>query len=197
MERAAVLGDRMLNRFKKALAGDNHVVDMRGRGLMLGIELDSPQPHLVKAALATGLLINVTHERVIRLLPPLILSDETGRRNRRPHRCVDQANRYRVRRDPTLPRRCSTSALRNSRGSSSAAIEHKRMREAGTIYEPLRGPHARDGVRPAVDADARRVRSGHAATRRTRDIPEPRPTPNWGVANRSKTPRAYCPKWST
>ncbi len=76
MERAAVLGDRMLNRFKKALAGDNHVVDVRGKGLMLGIELDSPQPHLVKAALAAGLLINVTHERVIRLLPPLILSDE-------------------------------------------------------------------------------------------------------------------------
>ncbi len=75
MERAAVLGDRMLNRFKKALAGDNHVVDVRGKGLMLGIELDSPQPHLVKTALASGLLINVTHERVIRLLPPLILSD--------------------------------------------------------------------------------------------------------------------------
>ncbi len=76
IERAAVLGDRMLNRFKKALAGDNHVVDVRGKGLMLGIELDSPQPHLVKAALASGLLINVTHERVIRLLPPLILTDE-------------------------------------------------------------------------------------------------------------------------
>jgi acetylornithine aminotransferase len=43
---------------------------------MLGIELDSPQPHLVKAALASGLLLNVTHERVIRLLPPLILTDE-------------------------------------------------------------------------------------------------------------------------
>ena len=55
MERAAELGDRMLNGFKKALAGDNHVVDMRGKGLMLGIELDSPQPHLVKAALAAGL----------------------------------------------------------------------------------------------------------------------------------------------
>ena len=73
MERAAVLGDRMLNRFKKALAGDNYVVDIRGKGLMLGVELDSPQPHLVKATWDKGLLINVTHERVIRLLPPLIL----------------------------------------------------------------------------------------------------------------------------
>ena len=75
IERAAVLGDRMLNRFRKALAGDNHVVDIRGKGLMLGIELDSPQPNLVKAALASGLLINITHDTVVRLLPPLILSD--------------------------------------------------------------------------------------------------------------------------
>jgi acetylornithine aminotransferase len=42
---------------------------------MLGIELDAPQPNLVKAALASGLLINVTHDTVVRLLPPLILTD--------------------------------------------------------------------------------------------------------------------------
>jgi acetylornithine aminotransferase len=76
IERAAELGDRMLNGFKAALAGDNHVVDIRGRGLMLGIELDAPCPNLVKQALAAGLLVNVTHDTVIRLLPPLILSDE-------------------------------------------------------------------------------------------------------------------------
>ncbi|HET6473880.1 MAG TPA: aspartate aminotransferase family protein [Pseudomonadales bacterium] len=76
IDRARVLGDRMLNGFKKALAGDNRVVDIRGKGLMLGIELDAPQPNLVKAALASGLLINVTHERVVRLLPPLILTDD-------------------------------------------------------------------------------------------------------------------------
>jgi acetylornithine aminotransferase len=75
IERAGVLGDRMLNGFRKALAGDNHVVDIRGKGLMIGIELDAPQPNLVKTALASGLLINVTHDTVIRLLPPLILTD--------------------------------------------------------------------------------------------------------------------------
>ena len=75
IERAAILGERMLNGFKEALAGDNHVVDIRGKGLMLGIELDAPQPNLVKAALAAGLLINVTHDTVVRLLPPLILTD--------------------------------------------------------------------------------------------------------------------------
>jgi acetylornithine/N-succinyldiaminopimelate aminotransferase len=76
IERAAELGERMLNGFKTALAGDNHVVDIRGRGLMLAIELDAPCPNLVKQALAAGLLINVTHDTVIRLLPPLILSND-------------------------------------------------------------------------------------------------------------------------
>jgi acetylornithine aminotransferase len=75
IERAAALGERMLDGFRKALAGDNRVVDIRGKGLMLGIELNAPAPNLVKAALATGLLINVTHDSVIRLLPPLILTD--------------------------------------------------------------------------------------------------------------------------
>jgi acetylornithine/N-succinyldiaminopimelate aminotransferase len=75
IERAAELGERMLAGFRTALAGDNQIVEVRGKGLMLGIELDAPAPDLVKRALSAGLLINVTHERVLRLLPPLILSD--------------------------------------------------------------------------------------------------------------------------
>jgi acetylornithine aminotransferase len=75
LARAAALGDRMQARFRAALEGDNRVVDIRGKGLMLGIELATPCGDLVKRALAKGLLINVTHERVIRLLPPLIMSD--------------------------------------------------------------------------------------------------------------------------
>ena len=75
IDRAAQLGDRMLARFRAALEGDNRVVDIRGKGLMLGIELATPCGDLVKRALAKGLLINVTHDRVIRLLPPLIMSD--------------------------------------------------------------------------------------------------------------------------
>ena len=75
IERAAALGERMLAGFRKALAGDNRIVDIRGKGLMLGIELNAPAPNLVKAALADGLLINVTHDTVVRLLPPLILTD--------------------------------------------------------------------------------------------------------------------------
>jgi acetylornithine aminotransferase len=55
----------------KEVAG---VVAIRGQGLMIGIELNKPCGELVKQALAKGLLINVTADSVIRLLPPLILS---------------------------------------------------------------------------------------------------------------------------
>jgi len=49
-------------------------VDIRGQGLIIGIELDRPCGDLVNQALAQGLLINVTAENVIRLLPPLVLT---------------------------------------------------------------------------------------------------------------------------
>jgi acetylornithine aminotransferase len=73
--RAEALGDRMRARFEEALAGDNRVVGVRGLGLMIGIELAEPAPDLVGRALAAGLLLNVTQERVVRLLPPLVISD--------------------------------------------------------------------------------------------------------------------------
>jgi acetylornithine aminotransferase len=73
--RAAVLGERLLSGFRAGLQGVSGVVDIRGRGLMVGIELDRPCGDLVGQALARGVLINVTNDRVIRLLPPLVLQD--------------------------------------------------------------------------------------------------------------------------
>ena len=70
---AAEQGEFLLDAFRAALQGIKGVVAIRGRGLMLGIELDRPCADLVGRALDAGLLINVTAERVIRLLPPLIL----------------------------------------------------------------------------------------------------------------------------
>ena len=70
--RAAVLGEHFLAGFTAALAGLKGVTAIRGRGLMIGIELDRPCAELVGKALEQGLLINVTADRVIRLLPPLI-----------------------------------------------------------------------------------------------------------------------------
>ncbi len=57
-----------------ALQGVAGIKEIRGQGLIIGIELDKPCGDLVKLALAKGLLINVTADSVIRLLPPLILS---------------------------------------------------------------------------------------------------------------------------
>jgi acetylornithine aminotransferase len=73
--RAAELGRRMLRGLMDRLDGTDGVRDIRGKGLMIGIELDRDCPELVRQAMEHGLLINVTAGRVIRLLPPLILSD--------------------------------------------------------------------------------------------------------------------------
>ncbi len=70
---AGIMGARLLDDLQSALSSLPGVVEIRGRGLMIGIELDRPCGELVNAALGEGLLINVTAERVIRLLPPLIL----------------------------------------------------------------------------------------------------------------------------
>jgi acetylornithine aminotransferase len=74
--RSAVLGARLLAALRGRLAGLPGVVEVRGLGMMLGIELERPCGELVNQALEAGLLINVTAERVIRLLPPLILDDD-------------------------------------------------------------------------------------------------------------------------
>lgn len=75
-ERSAQLGERMMTKFKDRIGHLNNVKEIRGKGLMIGIELDSPCADLVAEALEKGILINVTADKVIRLLPPLIISDE-------------------------------------------------------------------------------------------------------------------------
>ena len=74
-ERAAQLGTQMFDSLKTALADQPGVVEIRGCGLMLAIELDRPCSELMQQALDIGLLINVTAGQTVRLLPPLILSD--------------------------------------------------------------------------------------------------------------------------
>ena len=74
--RAAALGEDLMTLFRARLQDVPGVVDVRGKGLMIGIELDRPCTDLVGQALAAGLLINVTADKVVRLLPPLVLEDE-------------------------------------------------------------------------------------------------------------------------
>lgn len=74
--RAAALGAGLLSGLADTLAGTAGVEEIRGQGLLIGIELDRPCGDLVSLALDEGLLMNVTADRVIRLLPPLIITDE-------------------------------------------------------------------------------------------------------------------------
>lgn len=75
-ERAARLGERLLHGLRANLDGVPGVIDIRGLGLMVGIELDGPCDDLVhKALVQERLLISVTRGRTIRLLPPLICSE--------------------------------------------------------------------------------------------------------------------------
>lgn len=68
-------GEAIRSGLRAALADTAGVVDIRGEGLMIGVQLDRPCADLVKQALEAGLLINVTAESVIRLLPALTFTD--------------------------------------------------------------------------------------------------------------------------
>ena len=76
IELARQKGQSIFDGFNKRLQGNKHIVDIRNKGLMIGIELDSPCAELVKSALQQHLLINVTNETTIRLLPPLIIDEQ-------------------------------------------------------------------------------------------------------------------------
>ncbi len=73
-ENAEAMGNYINQLFTDAFKNNKAVVNIRNAGLMIGVELDRPCADLVKMALAEKVLINVTADKVIRLLPPLIIS---------------------------------------------------------------------------------------------------------------------------
>ncbi len=75
-DRARILGSLIAKNLRAKFDGNPHVIEVRNKGLMIGIQLDKPCGRLVGLALEQGLLINVTAETTIRLLPPLIFTDE-------------------------------------------------------------------------------------------------------------------------
>jgi acetylornithine aminotransferase len=79
MEHALRMGEVIQGGLKRELAGVAGVKEIRGVGLMIGIELDRPCAEIVKRALAAGLVTNVTADRVIRLLPPLVIKEEEAK----------------------------------------------------------------------------------------------------------------------
>ena len=75
-KRASALSEKIVSGFKENLKDIDAIIEIRAKGLMIGIQLDRPCAELVKAGLDAGILINVTAGDVVRLLPPLIITDE-------------------------------------------------------------------------------------------------------------------------
>jgi len=75
LQRASELGKQLVDGFSQRLKTCTKVRDIRGMGLLVGIELDRECSEIVALARSKGLLINVTAGNIVRLLPPLILSD--------------------------------------------------------------------------------------------------------------------------
>ncbi len=76
---ATAMGQLITDTLRAALAGVEHVVAIRGKGLMLGIELHRDCGELVHRAMEAGLLINVAGGNTVRLLPPLIINEQEAR----------------------------------------------------------------------------------------------------------------------
>ena len=76
VDRATFIGDAITQGLTKNFDGVTSVIDIRHKGLMIGIELDRACAPIVDLGLEAGLLINVTADKVVRLLPPLILDEK-------------------------------------------------------------------------------------------------------------------------
>jgi acetylornithine/N-succinyldiaminopimelate aminotransferase len=79
LEHAARMGEVIQGGLRRELAGVAGVKDIRGMGLMIGVELDRPCGDLTKRALGAGLVINVTADKVVRLLPPLVIKEDEAK----------------------------------------------------------------------------------------------------------------------
>ena len=79
LENALKVGDAIRHGLAAALAGVAGVTEIRGMGMMIGVELDRPCGELVRMGLDAGLVFNVTADNVIRLLPPLVMNEVEGR----------------------------------------------------------------------------------------------------------------------
>jgi len=77
-ENARQRGEQLVTLLKQGLSGNDEVLEIRNLGLLIGIQMKTPCTAMVDIALKNGLLVNVTADRVIRLLPPLIIdADQT------------------------------------------------------------------------------------------------------------------------
>jgi len=92
MQRVDAISKILFDRFDEALSAHPQVKEIRGKGLLIGIELKKPCAELVEKGLEAGILINVTAGNVVRLLPPLILNDDEAEQIA--NRVIDLINRF-------------------------------------------------------------------------------------------------------
>jgi acetylornithine aminotransferase len=78
LDNAERVGALIRRGLSEALGGAKGVAEVRGMGMMIGVELDEPCGELVKAGLDAGLIINVTADKVVRIMPPLVMSEAEG-----------------------------------------------------------------------------------------------------------------------
>ncbi len=74
-DRHTGLGERILQGFRAQLEGAEYISEIRGKGLMVGIELDQPARPFCEALFSKGVLCKETHDKVIRFAPPLVVSE--------------------------------------------------------------------------------------------------------------------------
>ena len=79
LENASKVGRVIRDGLASGLAGTAGYVEVRGMGMMIGVELDRPCAEIINLSLERGLVLNVTAENVVRLLPPLVMSGAEGR----------------------------------------------------------------------------------------------------------------------
>jgi acetylornithine aminotransferase len=75
-DNAQQVGEYLVAKLRTELSGVPGVVEVRGKGLLIGIELDRPAVEVMRMALDAGLLVNATSRTVVRLVPPLIITTE-------------------------------------------------------------------------------------------------------------------------
>ena len=170
LENATATGRVIRDGLAQGLSGTPGFVEVRGMGLMIGVELDRPCGDIITLALEAGLVLNVTADSVIRLLPPLVMSAAEGRQLvdllvpvvkaflARPGRGRLTAEGDGLTMPQATPIRHFLQFRDLSRDDLYRLFERTRwikdMFKRYVRYQPLRGPHARHGVREALDPHA-------------------------------------------
>jgi acetylornithine/N-succinyldiaminopimelate aminotransferase len=166
----------------RELAGLPGVTEIRGQGLMIGIELDRPCGVLLQRAADAGLLLSVTADSVIRLLPPLILTPARPTRSCHPGAagedlpCRSRSHETRPLADEALPA-VQGPARRGIRLPVRPRAHHQDALQELRALPAAGGPHAGDDLREGQHPHPRQLRGRHVPDGRLGGAPDHRRQP--------------------